>query len=357
MAKFYKNNKKCPLCEKYVPRKSAKCKYCGSIFIDGGESVKTTGFSKGELSSRINVIRKRVNLLLLSGSLSLIAWLVLRNLHRFYNVTALPEFVLGLGGLLIIICAVETVICFYRAYTTNKILVKVIKANIINEILAETFELESYLPGKHIPNSQIDESDLIGGWSSSSGSDLVKGKYKGVPIEFCDLTLNYDGLDSENKSCAKTKFKGQWIELGFKRRVSSAVYLAEREGEIGATSVHVKTQEVKTESDAFNKKYKILAQDPQTAFYILTPHFMEYVTAADNAADSVTYFCFYGSRARIAMKNNRDLFEFGKLNKSMTLDWFRARIKSDIHYITGVVDELLKNEYLFGSADGLKGNV
>jgi len=154
---------------------------------------------------------------------------------------------------------------------------------------------------------------------------------------------------------AKTTFKGQWIEIGLKKPVKTAVYLAERVGEIGATKANVKTQEVTTESDAFNKKYKILAEDPQMAFYVLTPHFMEYITAADNAADSVTYFCFMGNRARIAMgrkENERNLFEFDelekKLEKKIDLNMIRSKVKSDLKYITGTLDELLKNEYLFG---------
>ena len=334
--------KKCPLCEQYTEKNAAKCSTCGSVFINGGESVKTTGLDKNEMSSCISAARKRVKLYKWFTFLSIIAWFVVMGLlTRFLPVVQLTGFALLLFSAL-------TISCYAKGFLTKKVLDKLIKANVVSEILAETFELESYLPGSRFPDAQINESGLIGGWSYCGGSNLVKGKYKGVSIEFCDVTLNYAGIESENKSYAKTTFKGQWIEIGLKKPLRSAVYLAERTGEIGATSVKIKTQEVKTESDAFNKKYKILAEDPQMAFYVLTPHFMEYITAADNAADSVTYFCFTGNRVRIAMKSGRDLFEFGKIKKSMTLDWYRTKIKSDVRYITGVLDELLKNEYLFG---------
>ena len=334
--------KQCPLCEVYTERNAAKCPTCGSIFIDGGENVKTTGLSKSEMSSRISAARKRVRLY------SLLTYLFI--ITGFFGIGLLGRYVKidALGGFALLFFISTTISCYAKGFLTKRVLDKLIKVNIVNEILAETFELESYLPGGRIPNSQIDKSGLIGGWSWYTGSDLVRGKYKGVPVEFCDVALAYDGIGSENKSYAKTTFKGQWLEIGLKKPVSSAVYLAERTGEIGATSVDVKTQVVKTESDAFNKKYKILAQDPTKAFYVLTPHFMEYIIAADNAADSITYFCFAGNRVRIAMKNGRDLFDFGKLKKSMTLDWFRARITSDVRNITGVIDELLRNEYLFG---------
>ena len=183
-----------------------------------------------------------------------------------------------------------------------------------------------------------------------TGSDFVKGKYKGFPVEFCDIAIKEVYTKSDGDTTTSLIFKGQWLEISLNKQLSSAVYLAERIGSNTITGSG-KMQEVKTENDAFNKKYQILAEDPHMAFYVLTPHFMEYITAADRAADSVTYFCFKGSRVRVAMgskDNERDLFELGKLKKNTNLNWVRSKVKSDLQYITGTLDELLKNEYLFG---------
>ena len=341
--------KKCPLCETWVDKDTVKCKTCGSVFIDGGDSVQMTGLSHGELSARVNALRKKIGLLTLPIFLCVIAFIY----FSYFSPLTILAIVPILAG----------IILFTFRFMRKEVLSKLIKACVVNDILAETFEVESYLPGGCFSFAQVKEADLISGCNHCSGSDLVKGKYKGIPVAFSDIEFT------------SPKFKGQWVEVVLKKQLGSAVFLAERIGEI-TVGGSKKLQEVKTENDAFNKKYRILAEDPAMAFYVLTPHFMEYITAADSEADSVTYFSFKGNRVSIAMgskDNKRDLFEFGKqktpsslykfnpflfvldsffgsgkLPRNMNLDMIRSKIKSDLKYITGTLDELLKNEYLFG---------
>jgi len=299
-----------------------------------------------EMSARVNDARKKTKLYSAIITVSVIGSLffsippVLMQTNTPQSYLRFPFYVLA-------------VFFSYKRYSIGKVLAKLVKENIVCEILAETFELETYLPGGCLPAEQIDESGLLGGCGRCSGSDLVIGKYKGVHVEFCDIAVDHEIKNADGELTYFNVFNGQWLEIALKRQLSSAVYLAER---IGSNSIRgsLKMQEVTTDSDAFNKKYQVLAKDPQMAFYVLTPHFMEYVTAADAAADSVTYFCFMGNRARIAMgrkDNERDLFELGdikKLKKKINLDWLRSKINSDLRYITGTLDELLRNEYLFG---------
>jgi len=293
-----------------------------------------------ELTARIKSARKKVRQCVLFGFLSLFAAVIVVVLLGPYE--AIGPLVFFLAILFLIL----SLFFFLHRYSYRSIPGNLIKTNIVCELLAETFELESYLQNGCFTKEQINSSLLFDHCSECNGSDLVKGKYKGVPIEFCDITLKKQCRLSDDNYTIVTVFKGQWLEIGLKKNLDSPVYLAERTG--NALTGCVKMQEVKTDSDAFNKKYRVLAENQQTALYILTPHFMEYITAADNAADSATYFCFSGSRAIIAMgsrRNRRDLFEIDKPKKSM--DWFRSKMKSDLRYITGVIDELLKNEYLF----------
>jgi len=169
--------KTCPLCGASMPAEKTRCRYCDSPFIDGGESVKTTGFSKSELAGRISAMRKRKWFFGTALALSLIA------------IVPAFAFLSGLGIVFLVLW-----FSFYnRWYFTRKALGRLIKASMVREILAEIFELESYEPPRCFSYSQIDESGLIGGYSWGKGSDLVRGKYKGVPVEFCDLTLNYGG--------------------------------------------------------------------------------------------------------------------------------------------------------------------
>ena len=230
-------------------------------------------------------------------------------------------------------------VCFWIASRgARKKLAIFIGMRFVTCVLGEVFELELHSPNGCVAGSQINETGLIGGWKKCAGSDLVKGKYKGVPIEFSDITL---------KDGEKTAFKGQWIEIGLKKPLESVVYLAERTGVAGGSGGTM--QEIQTNNSTFNKKYQIFTDNPQAVPGILTQRFMENIIAADKAADSDTLFCFKGDRVRIAMKNKRDLFFIGKLKKVKNANWLKSRIMTDIRCITAVLDELLQNEYLFGT--------
>ena len=96
----------------------------------------------------------------------------------------------------------------------------------------------------------------------------------------------------------------------------------------------------------FNKKFKILTGDGHTAFYLLTPHFMEQLVAADEAADSSTMFCFKDGRVHIVMFSGRDSFELSgvKLDK---MENVRQKFRRDLKYMTDVMDILLAHDKLF----------
>lgn len=72
--------------------------------------------------------------------------------------------------------------------------------------------------------------------------------------------------------------------------------------------------------------------------------------SADDAADTRTYLSFVENRVHIACYTGKDSFELQK-NDGANLDAIRARMKSELRYITSIADELLKNEYLFGSTE------
>jgi hypothetical protein len=244
-------------------------------------------------------------------------------------------------------------------------------------MLANTFALESYEPDGCFTPAQLRETHLMR-FDLCSGSDLVKGKYKGVSFAFCDLRLTR--IIEENGGTGEdnlyTALKGQWIELQLVKQIDSALYVTERIEKVDSarkkkvnkakelTGLKVnpnhspyhfggKVQEAYTDNDLFNQNFQIFTDDPQTMYYVLTPHFMEYILTADEAADSRSEFCFTGDRVRIALTNKRDLFDLSgsEIKKSTDFDWVRAKFKADLRFATDIFDALLKNEYLFGTEE------
>ena len=353
-----RQGKRCPLCKAVVETDAAKCFACGAEFIDGGNEVRITGLSKDELSARMSETREKINSFKLPQRLYTLG--IFSVIAAFFVLIGMTDGDLFGFPLLIPFLALVSLIFFimkaagcslYRE-RHKRTMVFLLKENIGREVLAQTFELDSYKPKDCIAAEVIKETNLITGWNEWGGSDFVQAKYKGVPIVFSDITLTCE-YERRTKKGGKVKrsrtmFSGQWIEISLARPVSAAVYLDERTDLFGTRRPDIKTEEVMTTSDAFNKKYRVLAQDPAMAFNILTPHFMERITAADNAADSHTHFCFMGDRVRIAMQSDRNSFEIRELKEGMNADVYRSKVKADLQYITGVVDELLKNEFLFG---------
>lgn len=217
---------------------------------------------------------------------------------------------------------------------------------IIRSVIQEKIDLTEYSPYKHIPESAILKTNLMPSWDVFSGSDLVQGVYKGVTIAFSDIHLEnietYTDSDGNRQTRRETLFKGQWIVCELPKRIENAVRLRERP----RIKLLPQKSSAETENAEFNKKYQILTEDPHTMFYILTPHFMEYILSADLLADGQTYLCFEDNYVYIGIDNRRDAFEMR--GKFENVDEIRARIEKEVQYIIDIIDELKQNNYLFG---------
>jgi len=225
---------------------------------------------------------------------------------------------------------------------------ELISVNIVRGVLADSFELEVYAPGSHIPQDTVEQTKLIDrNWNRISGSDLVEGVYRGIKFSFSDLHLQHVTSSGKNRKVV-TRFEGQWLTLKLAKELSQSVVLRERD----STNKNAKS-DVETENVEFNQKFYITADDPHTAFYVLTPHFMEYIIKADKRADARTCMSFGGREVHIALHNGRNLFEpcGKKLYDNRNIEMLRNQMRWDVKYITGIIDELLLNEALFGSTN------
>ncbi|MDR2531848.1 MAG: DUF3137 domain-containing protein [Oscillospiraceae bacterium] len=235
-----------------------------------------------------------------------------------------------------------------KAARQKKRLKCIVSNNIVRGVLTDNFELAVYAPGSHIRQSIIEHTKLIQlNWNRISGSDLVEGTYRGVRFSFSDLLLRHETGSGKNRKIV-TRFKGQWLICELKKEIPWKICLRER----GSDNKRTKST-IETENIEFNQKFHIQAEDPHTAFYVLTPHFMEYIMKARRRANARTFMKFDGRQIHIALHNGRDLFEpYGKklfvANNIVTL---RMQMQWDVKYITGVIDELLYNEKLFNKEE------
>ena len=222
---------------------------------------------------------------------------------------------------------------------------KQLAALIAEPFIREIFGADSeYHALGHVPDECIAAAGFVNGYEEVSGSDFVRGSYRGIPVMFSDVRLTKteirrDSDDNEDHEHVVELFHGHWLVADFDRELAENP-LTVQEKRSGGNAIQM-------ESEAFNRQFSVFCPDAHTAFFILTPHFMERLVAVDAAADGNSNFKFYKNRLQIAIGTKRDLFEAGMF-KVPNVDEMRERFRKEIGTLTAVLDEMLVHERLFG---------
>ncbi len=211
--------------------------------------------------------------------------------------------------------------------------------HILREALEEVFDVSEYRPFGCIDESHVWGSHFgISEFDRTHGSDYMKGFYKGLPIELCDMELikheTRTDEDGRTEEYDVTVFKGLWMICDFGKELVADIRLWER-GNLGKLTGG---SGIQTENESFHKRFHIESEDEVEAFYILTPHMMEYILEMDRKAKGKTHIRFErGGRVQIAIGRGKDSFE-PKQVKDATL--LRKQFVKEIRYITDLIDEL-----------------
>ncbi len=253
-----------------------------------------------------------------------------------------PLFVIGL---------IAAIILASLMFSVNTEINRFLSDNIVRYALAEIIDIEDYSCVNHLSEGVISEAALINDWNEISGSDFFSGKYKGFGIIFSDIhlenvTTRVDSKGNVHKQRV-TKFQGQWLVCETKKYIDYSLRLRENGERLFREGYQKSKSDIETENIAFNEKYQILTRDGHTAFYILTPHFMEYIIQADKSANCRSYLCFEGNKIHIALDTHKDFFRVRSGADAKNLEAFKRRIRGEIKFILDILDELMQNKNLF----------
>ena len=240
-------------------------------------------------------------------------------------------------GVLIVAAGIAGIVLSVKTAKAIKNLTVPIRRSVLEEYL----QLQSYEPDRHFEKDMVKQTKLFSGWSSISGSDLVEGKYRNVPLRFCDLKLTHQESSGKHTRTV-TDFSGTFLEIGCDRSLQGELRI--REKTWGSFTLFGRSRIVEMENEAFNKQFEVMADSAQEAFYVLTPHFMETLVHADAYADSRTQILFRGNQIIVGLYNSKDLFE-GKGEK--TMEGYRQSCIRDLAYVTDFLDILFENTALF----------
>lgn len=211
--------------------------------------------------------------------------------------------------------------------------------SLIPEALSTVLEQVRYDAKSRISDNVVCHTDMgfPFDFDEIKGGDYVSGVYRGLRMEMSDLEL-VDVRRIHTKNGTRTQrvtvFRGQWIICQFGRELSADVRLSER----GALGQLFAAGGVKTENDAFNKRFFIQSTSQHDVFYLLTPHMMERVLHMDALANGDSYLRFgRDGRVHIAVATGRNLFEVGADANAEAL---REKFRSEIRSVTQLLDAL-----------------
>ena len=177
----------------------------------------------------------------------------------------------------------------------------------------------------------------------SKGSDSVKAVYKGMSIAFSDVELckteEHQKADNEWETREVTLYKGQWLVCDVQNKLTGDVHVSARKKEKDFKGEKL----IRTESEVFNKRFAVKADQEQEAFYILTPHRMEnLLKVADRCSGSLYLSFLRNGTIHIFVDSNENFFELGK-GKADASD-LRNKFRSQIRWYTSMIEALQLTE-------------
>lgn len=229
------------------------------------------------------------------------------------------------------------------------------KDAVVKPALEEFLSDLDYRPTESIPYPDILASRLFPAHTECSGNDLIKAKYRDLSFTQSNVTMLDEREvmgDPENGGVTTTEkvvvFSGTLMMMDFDAFSDEPVAVRRRSGKPGKN-------DILTESDAFNKLFRIDAKDAVSALRILTPPVLEGFINASEKLKCPLEAAFRNGKLYITLANG-DTLEANETG-TRTINEQRERIKTEMQDILSVVDNiyisaLIKNRAKPSGADG-----
>ena len=232
----------------------------------------------------------------------------------------------------------------YQLEKNSSRLKKLLSDNIISSVIKEALgDAVEYNPwGKINPGSMV----FPFSYNCTDGSDHIKAVYYGLNIELGDIELidESEVTDEEGRTekTRNTLFKGQWLTCDFGKELAGEVYVSEWTKKDRRSM----KSNVTMDNEQFSKRFCVRADNLQEAYYILTPHMMEYIlTMADKSGGTVYLSFLRDGKMHVAVKTGRDFFELGKSNADV--EGLRRKFLDELRWFTDMIDTLRVEDTLY----------
>ncbi len=215
-----------------------------------------------------------------------------------------------------------------------------------------------YEPNRGMPYETISKTNMMYMGDRYHSEDFISAKYKNIKFEQADVHIEeeHTSTDSDGHTTTSyvTIFKGRWMVFDFNKSFKADVQIAQK----GFGNAKVKTmslfgkkddlfKKVSMESEDFNRRFNVYAQNEHDAFYIITPSLMNRIEKLDDLNKGKLLLCFIDNRLHIGIYDNKDSFEPDSVFKEINEQEIIKRISGDVEMIAQFVDELNLDNDLF----------
>ena len=198
------------------------------------------------------------------------------------------------------------------------------------------------------------EAGVVGSYNRSKLEDLFTGRHRDTGFRMVEARLRRKSGGGK-RSSSRTVFKGVLFDIEVPKPFSCRILLtADKGGLVNRMEGFFRDKfggmaPVSFEHPAFEARYEVYAEDAAAARALMTPALLDSLVALCEAADKEALrAAFTDGRFLLALPNSGNLFEIGRLHRS--LEHLEADVKALLDQVTlphQVID------YLYGDRPGL----
>ena len=210
-------------------------------------------------------------------------------------------------------------------YKVNNEYVNTYKQLISKYVLKEYFEEASYKPLQGFTPEEFRDAHLIH-WRSDfvyHAEDLIDGRYKDVEFKQSDVRITHQSGSGKHRHTV-VDVDGRLIRFQYKKDIRGRILIVT---DIHTAMLESGLSKVEMEDVEFNKQFDVYAPDAHSVYYLLTPHFMEYLKRL-RSMDRTLYISFDGQELYVLRSGKGGIFEppGGKLNVREEMEKNRSEL-------------------------------
>lgn len=183
----------------------------------------------------------------------------------------------------------------------------------------------------------VEQMGLLKLGNCFNSEDLIHGVYEGVSFDQADVTIKNVTGSGKNRHTT-TYFKGRVFAFDLQKSDIRSVGIRSKDFQYYGNLNGFHHEDVKLESEAFNREFKVMATYPVDVFYVLTPQTMECVTDLHRRAGNVA-LRYLGNKLYVAINTTGNAFD-GDIKKPFVYVDEINKIKGDCAVIIDIINRL-----------------